>query len=358
VRPPVGTLSCRGRRRAGFTLIELLLVISIIAVLVGLLLPSLGKVRRLGRMTQCQSNMGQYAKTLTAYASDFREKIGGYSWKRGHTQSEFSDLREPDSDIAAHAFQAVDILRRQLGENSAAFPAFTDRFVDRNFGSLPLIDAGYFSGQMPEKSSVCPEDRLANVWQRYATDGRRGLRETGDPDPESSEAFKAIMPFWSTYQMVVYAWSREDLPFAPRQASDGRGNHLLYSTDGARTSLDVRSMTEVTFPAQKVALFDLFDRHFAAPALWYAYDSASQPLLFFDGSVSVRTARDSNPGWDPTAKDTSRVTRYLYWPTEFEPPTVGGGPNEEVIGRFRWTRGGLRGIDYGGGEIGLPPSGN
>jgi prepilin-type N-terminal cleavage/methylation domain-containing protein/prepilin-type processing-associated H-X9-DG protein len=60
------------RRSRGFTLVELLVVIGIIVLLVGILLPVLGRARERARAIQCASNISQIYKACLMYANENR----------------------------------------------------------------------------------------------------------------------------------------------------------------------------------------------------------------------------------------------------------------------------------------------
>ncbi len=65
----------RLRKRSAFTLVELLVVVSIIAILVSVLLPSMRKARDIAKRTVCKANMRSLGLGILIYAESYEGKI-------------------------------------------------------------------------------------------------------------------------------------------------------------------------------------------------------------------------------------------------------------------------------------------
>ncbi len=73
-------------KRQGFTLVELLVVIAIIALLMGILMPALSRVRQLAFRLTCGTNLSGIGKAMLIYANDYDDELpraGGRDAVRG-----------------------------------------------------------------------------------------------------------------------------------------------------------------------------------------------------------------------------------------------------------------------------------
>jgi prepilin-type N-terminal cleavage/methylation domain-containing protein len=79
------------KRKQGFTLVELLVVISIIALLLAVLLPSLQKARELAKRTICSNQVKQTGLAMAGYSNDYDDKM---PWSGGVTNGMPDDTKD------------------------------------------------------------------------------------------------------------------------------------------------------------------------------------------------------------------------------------------------------------------------
>ncbi|HYE63268.1 MAG TPA: prepilin-type N-terminal cleavage/methylation domain-containing protein [Phycisphaerales bacterium] len=344
--------------RRAFTLIELLVVIAIIALLISILLPALAHARKSGRNLKCATQLKQLGVSTNSYAHEHKDFIWNWSWKVGDTrQSRFADLQTAGNDIDAQRNQWVDAFRRLTG-----FPM--NRETATNAGLIPQILYSHFvlfdylALRLPEPIYTCPEDTVRLNWAKDLQAFKAGLARpypsaVGTPMPDNDRDMR--WAFSSSYEVTISAY--DGLQSSPMQTGPDvqhrmrnmADNHFFFhSLDTWR--LRQQKLTSVVFPSMKVFLHEGHARH-EKRHTYYATAGAKANLLFFDGSVSYRNNKDANRGWDPWAPASPNGYQYSYRPDAWEPRTVTGAATEPVFGFYRYTRGGLRGVDFGGREI-------
>ncbi|MCH8507236.1 MAG: prepilin-type N-terminal cleavage/methylation domain-containing protein [Phycisphaerales bacterium] len=351
------------KKNKGFTLIELLVVIAIIALLIGILLPAIGKARDTARNVVSQTNLRQLNQGANNYAADHNDRIFSYTWKPGVHDMPDGKKRVSQNYTQSSSWQQTEILMRVTGrfDGPNRFQNFTGRLVHRRYSHIVLLD--YLTNTQPEPISASPFDRNLLEWQQNPTDitaannipyaAGSDFSDFDDPGGWTPVGIRQRWPFASTYQTVPAAWNSDGIGDSPTYFPTASTPHLF--TRRGNFPLGGRRYTQVAFPSGKVMQFEEFDRFSSRQALYFMYPEARCNLSFFDGSVRSEATGDANPGWNPDQPNQEWRQRYIPLHT-FPLPKTGLGETTEYCQRYRWTRHGLRGIDYGGREIGRPES--
>ncbi|MBA4066986.1 MAG: hypothetical protein C0501_25410 [Isosphaera sp.] len=159
------------RTRPAFTLIELLVVLAIVAVLVGLLLPGVQKVRESGSRLRCQNHLKQLALAVHTYheVKGFFP-TGGTEWSHYPPTVVGGTVADPPAQRTGWAFQILPYLEQEgvyrmtdyAQQRAAAIPVYScpsrrpPTVVDAGHGVRMLIDYAGVTGAGGEYPPSAP----------------------------------------------------------------------------------------------------------------------------------------------------------------------------------------------------------
>lgn len=326
-------------RVRGFSAVELVALLIVVPVIAALVLIAGSDHRRLARLGDDVAHLKEIGTATAQYQADNGDLFWTFSWQPGHGyQTQYPDLNNATTSLDAAANQAVYLLRTKAGRPET--PIIMGWLPHPSYGHLVLID--YLPGGLPNRAVVSSEDRVRQQW---ASDP--ACFDLGCFACEPGNGGGNIRwPYSASFMPGVAFFDQSPVGSRVNQASL---QYNLYYTYGTSV-LGGAMLSGVAFPSQKVLVHDQNARHFGSRRPYCTHVEARLPLLMVDGSVPVRAAANANPGWDPNQPTNPLAPQIVYSsPPCWDPPSLQPGGDYAYV-RFRYTRQGIAGRDFGGPE--------
>jgi hypothetical protein len=322
------------------------ILVAVSVLMCGLLAPTMARQRQAARHSICDQNLRLIGAASIEDAESRKEEIPNLSW-HSRDSTEVFQWQRASIGLADAQARAVEELRRLT--RCESLQARSDWLPQVRYTWLALA---------PEErhdlilQTVCPEDaELRRLrWKHLPV----AMGAEKDPAGRGDSPDSSLAAYRSTYEFVPASWSQD------YGGADSRGEPTPIVEQGTTDSVyrvprdypfgkRVQRLGHVLFPSQKVYVYDPIDRHAAVDPIPYADPRAVQPVLFFDGSVRMLATVRCNPGSQPNGYDPGPTKFKFFWATE-----TGGAltHSADVQGFYRWTLGGLGGIDSEGREYG------
>ena len=286
----------RGQKQRGFTLIELLVVIAIIAVLIGLLLPAVQKVREAAARLSCANNLKQQALGLHAYAGDHERFPPAFAGPDFNGSWSWSAYLLP--------YVEQDNLSKQLGVSE------NTRFG----GGKMVVAAGDVPGnasQVKLKVFRCPSDGAPDINPERQNHGTSNYHAVSGPI-----AVPAVQ-LTTDYGGVMYINSRTRIT----DIADGTSNTLLVGECTFDAPMKRRAAIWAGMSGQPDAIVQVSD------AMWWLDDTDARLNGTAPASVQFAARRLGCSSASPTARCAPSAT----------PPTHRGSAGSPAAPTEWWS---------------------